>query len=178
VHIALVIACVSLLIAHMTSQYRYSQSSFQVSIVTALGLTAIVCFLVWLFSRLAGSQNALLITFVSGSVFFSFCSAAMIWRYMRREVIVAARPDGLFDARFSSQAVPWDAIKDLRLQRVENAFSLAVHLWPDAWAGLTRLKRSGHSSAVFMMDLEPLDADVETVLQSIAAYKPIAIEGA
>jgi len=161
----------------MASQYRYSQSSFQVSVLTALGLTAIVCFLVWLFSRLAGSQNAGLITLISGCVFFSFCSAAMIWRYMRRDIIVAARPDGLFDARFSSQAVPWDAIKDLRLRRAENNFSLAVHMWPDAWARMAGLSQA-KAAAVFVMDLEPLDADVETVLQSIAAYKPIAIDAA
>lgn len=160
----------------MASQFRYSQSSFQVSVLTALGLTAIVCFLVWLFSRLAAVQNVFLVTSVAGVVFFSFCSAAMIWRYLRREVIVAARPDGLFDARFSSQAVPWDAIKDLRLQRAENEFSLAVYLWPDAPFRAGASSKAHNGEPGFVIDLEPLDAGVEAVLQSIAAYKQIAME--
>ncbi|MEM1037927.1 MAG: hypothetical protein AAGI12_00490 [Pseudomonadota bacterium] len=160
----------------MASQYRYSQSSFQVSVVTALGLTAIVCFLVWLFSRLAGVQNVFLVTSMAGIVFFSFCSAAMVWRYLRREIVVAARPDGLFDARFSTQAVPWDAIKDLRLQRAENEFRLAVYLWPDAAVRAGAAQKTNRGEPGFVIDLEPLDAGVETVLQSIATYKSIAME--
>jgi len=153
----------------MAKQYRYSKNSFNRSIVTAVGLTLIVCFLIWLFSRLLGFQQANLITVVSGMIFFSFCSAAMIWRYMRNEIVLAVRPDGLFDARYSSQAVPWDEIKDVRLERAENDFQLGVYLWPD------RARNAGGSPA-FMIDLEPLDASVNQILQDVLDYKQISME--
>ena len=153
----------------MAKQYRYSKNSFNRSILTAAGLTLIVCFLVWLFARLLGLQQTNLITVISGVIFFSFCSAAMIWRYLRNEIVLAVRPDGLFDARYSSQAVPWDDIKDVRLERAENDFQLGVYLWPD------RQKDSGGAPA-FMIDLEPLDASVHQILEAVLDYKQISME--
>ena len=108
----------------MANQYRYSSHSFNRSVLTAIGLTLIVTFLVWIFTRLMSFSHANTITIVSGLVFFGFCSAAMIMRYVRNDVVFAIRPDGLFDARYSSQAIPWDDIKDVRLERAENDFQL------------------------------------------------------
>ncbi len=153
----------------MAAHFRYSQTGFRRSVIAALGLTAIVSFLVWIFSRLAGLAHADLITLVSGALFFGFCSAAMIWRYLRNEIVFAVRPDGLYDARWSSQAVPWDEIKDVRLQRAENDFELGIYLWPD------RAKaRAG--APEFRVDLAPLDAPVDQILQSLSAYKPIHMD--
>lgn len=152
----------------MSNQYRYSKNSFQRSLVTAVGLTLIVSFLVWLFARLLGLSHANLITFISGLIFFSFCSAAMIRRYMRSEIVVAVRPDGLFDARYSSQAVPWDDIKDVRLGRAENDFQLGVYLWPDR-------NKSGKSPA-FNIDLTLLDTPVDQVLEALSVYKTVSWE--
>ncbi|MEE9314985.1 MAG: hypothetical protein V3V02_10070 [Rhizobiaceae bacterium] len=126
-------------------------------------------FLVWLFSRLFGFRHADIITLISGGLFFSFCSLAMIWRYLRKEVVVAVRPDGLFDARYSSQAVPWDEIKDVRLTRAENDFELGVYLWPDK----VSVSKDGPE---FLMDLAPLDGGVEQVLEALSAYKQITME--
>lgn len=154
----------------MATQYRYSRASFRTSVATAVGLTAIVSFLVWLFARLFGLAHPNWITLVSAAVFFSFCSAAMIWRYMRNEVVVAVRPDGLFDARYSGQAVPWETIKDIRLARRENEFQLEVYLWPLS---------QGRSSVVlpaFTIDLAPLDAGVEAVLEALSQHKTISME--
>lgn len=153
----------------MASQYRYSKNSFNRSVVTAVGLTLIVTFLVWLFSRLIGLQHANLITIVSGLMFFGFCSAAMIWRYASKSIVLAFRPDGLFDARYSMQAIPWDDIKDVRLDRAENDFQLCVYLWPD------RLINKDHA-AVFNIDLTPLDASLEQILTALSAYKPVGME--
>ena len=155
-------------VPEMTNQFRYSRTSFQRSVVTAIGLTLIVSFLVWLFSRLFGFQNANLITVVSGLIFFSFCSAAMIRRYALQEIVLAIRPDGLFDARYSSQAIPWDHIKDVRLGRTENEFKLSVYLWPD--------QHSDNLNPALDIELAPLDASVENILQSLSAYKPVAME--
>jgi len=155
-----------LYVIKMANQYRYSQGSFNRSVVTAVGLTIIVCFLIWLFARLLGLQQAKLITLVSGLIFFSFCSAAMIWRYLRSDIVVAIRPDGLFDARFSMEAVPWDEIKDVRLERAENDFQLGIYMWPKASAG-----RGDHPA--FIIDISPLDASVEQIVEALAQYKSI-----
>ena len=158
----------------MSNQYRYSQSGFRTSVVVAIGLTAIVSFLIWLFARLFGFQNSNLITFVSALLFFGFCSATMIWRYAQRAIIVAVRPDGFFDARYSSQAVPWDNIKELRLGRAENDFELNVFLWPNGAAQ----PPNAPIRPSFVSDLSPLDAGVTTVLEAIAKHKPIIVERA
>ncbi len=157
----------------MTTQFRYSKNSFSRSVWAALGLTLIVSFLVWLFSRLLGLRHADLITLVSGVIFFGFCSAAMIWHYLRRAVVVAVRPDGLFDARYSAQSIPWDEIKDVRLARVENDFQMEIFLWPN----FRKNKQAGSGGAAeFSIDLSSLDASPEQVLQAMGEYKQISIE--
>ena len=150
------------------NQFRYSQSSFRASVLAALGLTAIVSFLVWLFSQLFGLSHYNVITAVSGLIFFGFCSAAMILRYMRREVVVAVRPDGLLDSRVSADPVPWDMIKDIRLGRVENEFRLSVILWPE-------YQDRSATEDQFIMDLAPLDGGLEQVVTAVQAYKPVTI---
>lgn len=152
----------------MRTQFRYASDSFYRSVITALGLTAIVSFLVWLFARLFGLSNADTITTVSGAVFFAFCSAGMIWRYVRNEPVVAIRPDGLLDRRHGAQAVPWDEIKELRLTRAENDFGVAVHLWPR--------KQRGGGQPAFTIDLQPLDADPGTVLLALSQYRVVEEE--
>ena len=153
----------------MAHQYRYSRSSFNRSVLTAVGLTLIVCFLIWLFARLLGLPNADTITVISGLIFFGFCSAAMIWRFVRNEVVVAIRPDGLYYARHSSQAIPWDAIKDVRLERAEDQFQLGVYLWPTKQTG-----QDGRPA--FTIDLMPLDGSVEQILRGVAEHKDIYAE--
>lgn len=153
----------------MANQYRYSRQSFNRSTLTAVGLTLIVCLLVWLFSRLLGFYRSDLITAISGLIFFSFCSAAMIWRYWRNDIVVAIRPDGLFDARYSTQAIPWDDIKDVRLGRAENDFQLDVYLWP----GRHHVTDAGPA---FSIDLQPLDVPAQQVVDAIVNYKPITLE--
>ena len=150
------------------TQFRYSQNSFQKSVLAALGLTAIVTFLVWLFAQLFGLRYYNSITLVSGLIFFGFCSAAMIFRYVRNDIVLAIRPDGLYDARYSSQAVPWEAIKDIRLGRVENDFQLSVLLWP-------RHQQPDGEETGFVIDLEPLDGGIEQILDGISGHKPVSV---
>lgn len=157
----------------MASQYRYSKDSFHRSLITAIGLTLIVSFLVWLFARLFGLRHADIITAVSGTIFFSFCSAATVWRYFRQSVVFAVRPDGLFDARHSTQAVPWDHIKDMRLARAENDFQLGVYLWPDA---AKRPQTRNEVRPDFTVDLAPLDAPVDQIIDRLLAYKTVVLD--
>ena len=153
----------------MANQYRYSSHSFNRSVLTAIGLTLIVTFLVWIFTRLMSFSHANTITIVSGLVFFGFCSAAMIMRYVRNDVVFAIRPDGLFDARYSSQAIPWDDIKDVRLERAENDFQLGVYLWPPN-------QKVATSGPTFTVDLSPLDGSVEQILIALSEHKNIYFE--
>ena len=150
------------------TQFRYSQTSFRKSVMAALGLTAIVTFLVWLFARLFGVWYYNGVTLFAGLIFFGFCSAAMVVRYLRRDVVLAVRPDGLYDARYSSEPVPWEAIKDIRLGRVENEFQLAVCLWP-------REYKAGADEQGFVIDLAPLDAGLEQVLDVVSGHKPVTV---
>jgi len=158
----------------MASQYRYSKAGFQRSLVTAIGLTLIVSFLVWLFSRLFGFRHADLITLFSGMIFFGFCSASTVWRYYRDEVVFAVRPDGLFDVRRRGGAIPWNDIKDVRLGRAENDFELGVFLWPDVSKDTSA--EDDNITPDVTIDLAPLDAPVNEILENVLRYKPIAME--
>lgn len=151
----------------MAARFRYSRNSFQTNVVTALGLTAIVTFLVWLFARLAGSAHVSLITTVAAVTFFAFCSATMIWRYARGQVVMAVRPDGLFDARHSAQAMLWEDMRTLELRRAENEFRLVISKWGQ-----------GGSAKDIELDLAALDADVGTIIEAISAYRPVDVRGA
>ncbi len=150
----------------MTTRFHYSQASFQANVLSALGLTALVCFLVWIFAGLAGFRHVNMITLISGLIFFGFCSAAMIFRYLNRAVIVAVRPDGLFDARYSAQAVPWEMIKEIRLARTENEYRLSVALWPKS-------QKQQSSAPGWDLDMAPLDGNPQTLVDAVMQYRPI-----
>lgn len=150
----------------MAAQFRYSDDSTRSTVFAAAGLTAIVTFLVWLFARLSGSSHVALITGVAAVAFFTMCSAAMLWRYWRGQVVLAVRPDGLFDIRHSNQALAWDDIRHMELGRAENEFLLIVHAWRHD-GGTRRME----------LDLSPLDADVSTIVNAVASYRPVAVDG-
>ena len=142
------------------------------NVVVALGLTAIVTFLVWLFSHLFGIRQADLVTAISGLVFFGFCSATMVVRYLRRDVVLAIRPDGYFDARFHEDAVPWEQIKDIRIARQENEFHLNVYLWPNS----AEWQPNATAVPTFSSELTPLDQGVTIILEAISTYIDISVE--
>jgi hypothetical protein len=148
----------------MQTRFRYSRSSFRADVFSAAGLTLIVSCLTWLFLRLGVVNHALWWTAATGLIFFAFCSAAMIWRYLRGSIVLAVRPDGLFDARHSRQAVLWSDILELELHRKENEFHLIISTWGK---GGKVLKSS--------LDLAPLDADVNTILAAISAYRTVEV---
>ena len=148
----------------MQTRFHYAQSSFRTDILSAAGLTLIVSCLSYLFLRLGAVSNASWWTAATALVFFAFCSAAMIVRYLRGAVVLAVRPDGLYDARHSRQAWLWSDILELELRRTENEFQLVVTTW--GRAGKMRQKS---------LDLAPLDADVNTILQAISTYKPVEV---
>lgn len=151
----------------MQTRFRYSRTSFRANVLSAAGLTLIVSCLTWLFLRLGVLSHATWWTAATGLIFFAFCSAAMIWRYLRGSVVLAVRPDGLFDARISREAVLWSDVLSLDLQRTENEFHLIISTFG-----------SGGKVVKTSVDLAPLDADVNTILAAISAYRPVDVRSA
>lgn len=159
----------------MANQYRYAKASFERSVVTAMGLTAIVSFLVWLGARLLAAAHPNWITGISALVFFAFCSAMMIWRYMRNDIVLAIRPDGLYYARHSSQAVPWEEIKDINVGRREDEFELEVTLWPRSGQPIGQQPNGTRGPRVFSIDLAPLDAGAQQVVDALLPYARVSM---
>lgn len=147
------------------AQYRYSTGSFRTSFLVALGLTALITFLVWLFTQLLGLRHYNAITFAAGAIFFAFCSAAMIKRYLTDSVVFAIRPDGLFDARHGRDAVPWDQIRMVGLLRREHDHLINVYLW-QRQASIF----DAELTPDITIDLAPLDAPAEGVLLALRRY--------
>ena len=150
----------------MQTQFRYSASGFQTTVLAAAGLTCLVTFLVWLFSRLAGFQNANTITFVSGMIFFAFCSAAMIWRYMRSDVVMAVQPGGLYDIRTTPRHTPWEQVRMIGIVRHESDYRLKVYLWPP-YQGVSF---TADLVPDYILDLAPLEAAAEHVIVALQTH--------
>ena len=148
------------------TRFRYSAAGFRANVVSAAGLTAIVTFLAWLFLRLFGTADTLLWTAATALIFFGFCSAAMIWRFLRRQEVVAVRPDGLLDLRVAPTACAWGDIRDIVLLWREDEFRLAVRVWPTS-------RRMD-----FEVDLAPLDATVGEIVDAISLHHTVRTPGA
>ena len=136
------------------------------TVAAAALLTAVVTFLVYLVAGLVGARHPDWVAGISALVFFAFCSAATLWRYWRREVVVAMRPDGLFDARLGPQAVPWDDIKELVVHRSENDYGIEVVPWPGVETGWSDGR----------VDLAGLDAPPGTVVGALPVGIAIRME--
>jgi len=150
------------------ARFRYSRQGFQRNLAIALGLTGLVCGLVWLLLGINGSPRMTLYTVITGLVFFAFISARTLAQYFRDEVVLAVQPTGLYDGRISSQTIPWEAIKELVLTRAEQEYALSIVLWPQhaITGGKTRHE----------IELTPLEGGAEPVLNAISQYRQIRLE--
>jgi len=147
------------------NRFRYSRTKFWLAMIVALGLTAMVTGLTWMiFSRL-GNPQVDLITAIAGLVFLAFFSLKTGLQYYRDEVVLAVLPTGIRDARWGRDLIEWELIKQINLRQRENEFELMVHLWPNTGLGRP-----------LTIDLEALEADVETITASITRYMPIHSE--
>jgi hypothetical protein len=150
------------------ARFRYSREGFRRNLAIALGLTGLVCGLVWLLLGINGSPHMTLYTLITGFVFFAFISARTLTQYFRNEVVLAVQPTGLYDARISSETIPWDAIKELVLSRAEQDYSLSIVLWPKHAMGAGRMH--------FDIELTALESGSEPVLNAISQYRQIRLE--
>ena len=156
------------------AQYRYSKDRFRINLAIAIGLTAMICALIWLLLGIYGSRYMNTWTIIAGLVFFAFISARMIAQYFRDEVVLAIQPTGLYDGRLNQEIIEWEKIKELVLSRREQEFTLAVYLWPKT--ADKSVDEDHNQEAHYMIDLAPLDAAPEKILETINQYKPIRLE--
>lgn len=150
------------------ARFHYSHAGFQRNLTIALGLTGLVCGLVWLLLGIMGSNHMMAYTIVTGLIFFAFISARTLARYIRNEVVLAVQPTGLYDGRISTQTIPWEAIKELVLTRAETEYSLSIVLWPqNAVTG----NKTRHD-----IELTALEGGSEAILDAISQYRQIRLE--
>lgn len=160
-----------------TSQFRYSKAKFQTNFFIALALTGMVCFFTWLLFNINGSYRATLYTFLVGTVFFAFISVNMLRQYIQNDVILAVRPNGLLDTRWSGEPVAWDDIKEISLQQTEDEFELSVWLWPKG-NKTTPISANVKPTAkpTFSVDLQLLDAKPSYIVALVNHYYPVKID--
>ena len=102
------------------ARFRYHRESFRRILAIAIGLTLVFCGVVWLLLGIYGVRHMNWITAGTGVIFFAFISARMLAQYLRDETVLAVQPVGLYDARISSETIPWENIKELVLIRREQ----------------------------------------------------------
>lgn len=156
------------------SRFYYSPNYFRTNLIIAAGLTLLVCFLTYLALAVLMVYRVNLYTALTGIIFFAFVSARSILAYLRRETVLAVLPSGLIDNRLGAEPILWPDIKQIFLKRSENEFHLAIYLWPRDRSGQLSLQAS--SGADYMIDLTPLDGDLEKILQSVSRYKQVTID--
>ncbi|MDA8869967.1 hypothetical protein N9H93_01080 [Rhizobiaceae bacterium] len=150
----------------MKTRFRHSARSFRETVISAAGLTVIVTLLAWLMLRISGAAHVWLWTGAVALIFFAFCSAAMIWRYLRDKVVLAVRPDGLFDARAGADALAWDDIRTIALTWREDEFHLSVNPWPTS------------QRTPFDIDVSALDGSVGEIVEAITVHHPVLTSSA
>jgi hypothetical protein len=116
-------------------------------------------------------------TVLSALTFFAFVSATMVLRYLRNDVVLAARPTGLYDARWQSETVAWERIREIVARRRENDVELDVYLWRPQEAG--RVKEvPGRPDHVpdHIIELAPLEGDAGGMVEAIARHVRLRID--
>ncbi len=154
------------------ARFRYSRAKFWQAVSVALALTALVMFLSWLLLNFAGLRNADVYSAATALIFLGFCSAGMLWRYSRNEVILAVLPTGIADVRWASgdEPVGWERVRQITLRQRESDFELVILLWPG--------ENGGRGDSQLTSDLTPLEGDVETVVRAINRYVPVVVQTA
>ncbi len=150
------------------AQFRYSTTKFRTALIVATAITLMVAGLTWMMTGALDQASRMFWTAAAALVFFAMLSASMLIRFFRQEVIVAVRPTGLFDARYSPETIPWEQIRDITLRRTEDEYMLDVYFW----YAQEIAERKGNQPE-FTMDLSTLDAEPERIIRAIAQFKDI-----
>ncbi|MCB1387231.1 MAG: hypothetical protein KDJ80_14940 [Nitratireductor sp.] len=157
------------------ARFRYHRESFRRILAIAIGLTLVFCGVVWLLLGIYGVRHMNWITAGTGVIFFAFISARMLAQYLRDETVLAVQPVGLYDARISSETIPWENIKELVLIRREQDYSLRVVLWPER-SGNGAGPIGGRAAREHEVDLSVLEQGARSVLEAIQHFMPVRLE--
>lgn len=152
----------------MTS-LRYSQPKFRTTLAVAAALTAMVSGTAWMLLNAFNFAHADFYAGLTALVFFAFMSATMILRYVRNEVVLAVLPTGLFDARWQSEAVAWERIREVVARRRENEVELDVYLWRPQRDAATRVPDH-------VIELAPLEGDAGPTVEAIARHVRLRVD--
>lgn len=156
-------------------QFRYSRSQFLTMMIASLALTAAITFTAYVLLSTFGVRQYKLFTYATGLIFFGFLSAGMIYRFLRKEVVLSIHQGGILDVRHSPEVVAWNDIRRIVLERVEREEKLRVwtwpHLGPQQGPHPGRIASNGRVS--FVIDLSLLDGDTETIIRSVERYCPV-----
>ena len=159
------------------ARYRYSDARLQQTLIVAVGLTMMVCFLTWMFLAAAGQPQTLFWTGATGLVFFAFMSLATLIRWLRREIILAILPTGLFDARWQADPVNWERIREVVMRRKENDITLDIYLWRGQEPGkVTELHPGRDHGPDFTIDTSALEGDASEMAQTISRHAVVRVE--
>lgn len=150
-------------------QFRYSRSRFLTMLIASLALTGAITFTTYVLLSTFGVRQYKLITYGAGLVFFAFLSAGMIYRFLRKEVVLSIHQGGILDVRHSADVIAWDDIRSIVLERVEQEINLRIVTWP-------HFHNSNEAGGrEFVIDLSLLDAEPATIIQSIERYQPVEL---
>jgi len=152
------------------TRFRYARAKVRSAVLAAIVMTVMVAGLTWMLLSAAYHPHALLYTGLSGTVFFAFISAAMLLQAWRNAIVVAVLPTGLIDLRWQRDPVPWEAIREIVLRRVEDDYELDVHLWPG------RGNRGRPNVPDHVMALAPLDAPAAAVVAALEPYAELRVD--
>ena len=143
--------------------YRYERRSFWLTVAIASGLTALVTFLAWVGLNVLRVPHADGWTAAAGLVFFGFCSAAMIRAYATGDTVLAVQPQGYLDTRWRAEAVPWEEVRRVEMQRLETEWRVAIYLW------------SGDGAADWVSEIATLDADPRMLAEDLSRYAEVHV---
>ena len=135
--------------------------------VASLALTAAITFTTYVLLSTFGVHQYKLFTYATGLIFFGFLSAGMIYRFLRKEIILSIHHGGILDVRHSPEVLAWDDIKAIVLERVEQEMQLRVFFWQST-NGVRQMKVTNA-----VINIELLDGDAAKIVASIERYQPV-----
>ncbi len=148
---------------------RYSRPKFRVTLLVAGAMTATVSGMVWMFLNVFAMTHVGFYTALSAFVFFAFVSATMVLRYLRDDVVLAALPTGLYDARWQTDPIAWERIREIVARRMENEVELDVYLWRPQSA-------RSELSPDHTIELSPLEGDASNLVETIARHVRLSFD--
>lgn len=157
------------------TRLRYSRPKFRVTLAVAAAMTLMVSGTVWMLLNAFRMPHADFYAGLSALVFFAFCSAAMLLRYLTGSVVLAVQPTGLFDARWRAQTIPWEEIREIVVRRIENEIELDVYLWRPQAKTPTRTDAPRHQPD-HTIELAPLEGGARDVIDAIARHAAVRLD--